>query len=375
MVLLILHVVINVDLDRLDVHKAVRVRRQRLQCRLIEALEGRLTIAGQLFERLLVQFHQQGGDTLVELGQREEGVAAQARQNPALDDLYAHLGFGFVLGLVGSRRYHSQAVMCGQLLVGGVEVGVIAAGLTDTAAQIIGDNQRWTAAIEGQHAHMATQPVGQRLTESGLGVGVVGGAQHADKDLGVAHLAGAGMDDRHRLPAVVHEAFLAGGVGLAHGALLALTPLAVTVAELGVAVATGGILLGVFLPQQLLGHALALELLMKSGPVGLLVARRDGGIGTGVEQPCQAGVVELLGQGPGEAEFIGPGQQFLHGAEADLGAVSDLAKRQPGGQSQSQNFSDVTHSDPLGWHGPSGKSGEVTKSMENQCVERDSGGT
>ena len=87
--------------------------------------------------------------------------------------------------------------------------------------------------------------------------------------------------------------------------------MAVAVAELGVAVAAVGVLLGVFLPEQLLGHPLALEFLVESGPVRYCVACGRCGVSTGVEQPRQLAVVQIVWQWPGEPQLGGLAQQFL----------------------------------------------------------------
>ena len=86
-------------------------------------------------------------------------MVAQARQYPALNDLHTDLGLGFVLGFVGPRRQDSHLVMGCQLLVAGVEFGVVAAGAADAAAQIVRHHHlRHTAEVlEG--AHMAGEPV------------------------------------------------------------------------------------------------------------------------------------------------------------------------------------------------------------------------
>jgi len=84
----------------------------------------------------------------------------------------------------------------------------------------------------------------------------------ADRYLRRTDLPITGTDDRHRGSAVIDKAFLTGLVGLAHGALLLFMPVLVAITELRVAVTAVGILLGVLLPQQLLGHALALEFLV-----------------------------------------------------------------------------------------------------------------
>lgn len=96
-----------------------------------------------------------------------------------------------------------------------------------------------------------------------------GGAQHGDEHLGVTYLAGGLADDRHGRPAVVDEQLLAGAVDLAHAAPLTAAPGAVVLAELAVAVGLVAVDLDVLRPQQLQGHALALERL-----VNLEVVRR-----------------------------------------------------------------------------------------------------
>lgn len=133
-VVLVLHVVVDIDLYRLDVPIAVRLARQRPECGSVELLEGRLATARQLLEGPTVQVLQQGADALVELSQGEEGVVAQTSQDPALDDLYRHLGFGLVLGLVGPRRDDGDLVVLRPLLVTGVQVRIVAARFADTAA-------------------------------------------------------------------------------------------------------------------------------------------------------------------------------------------------------------------------------------------------
>ena len=85
--------------------------------------------------------------------------------------------------------------------------------------------------------------------------------------MGLPDLAGLGRDEGDRLSGIVDEALLTGLVGLAHGAFLQALPLRVALAELGIVVAGVRVLLGIFLPQQLFGDALALERLVEGGPV------------------------------------------------------------------------------------------------------------
>ena len=58
------------------------------QGRRIQRGEGAGAASGQLLERLLVELRQQRRDGLVDLVHAGELVMAQARHDPALDDLY-----------------------------------------------------------------------------------------------------------------------------------------------------------------------------------------------------------------------------------------------------------------------------------------------
>ena len=66
---LVLDVVVDVDLDRLDLDEAVGVARQRPQGGLVQLFEGLAAVAWQLLEGLVVQFIEQGADTLIQFGQ------------------------------------------------------------------------------------------------------------------------------------------------------------------------------------------------------------------------------------------------------------------------------------------------------------------
>lgn len=127
---------------------------------------------------------------------------------------------------------------------------------------------------------------------------------------------------------------------------------------------SGGVLLGVLLPQQLLGHPLTLEFLVDDRPVGHLVTLGDAGVGAGIEQPGHLIIIQLSRQLPGQPQRLGLGQQRLDGADSDLGTGLYLADRQPGGLSQSKDFSDFSHCRPLGWHDPPPKAREHTKKVE-----------
>lgn len=73
---LVLYVVVDIDLDRFDVDIAVGLARQRFEGGLVELFEGLATVARQLFEGFVVELIKQSPDTLIELGQGEEGMVA-----------------------------------------------------------------------------------------------------------------------------------------------------------------------------------------------------------------------------------------------------------------------------------------------------------
>lgn len=73
---LIADVIVDVDLDRFDGDIAIGMHRQWSQCRAVQLLKCVTSVTGQLRERTLVEFVQQGTDALVEFGKREEGLMA-----------------------------------------------------------------------------------------------------------------------------------------------------------------------------------------------------------------------------------------------------------------------------------------------------------
>ena len=159
--LLIADLIVDVDLDRFDGDIAIGMHRQWSQCRAVQLLKCFTSVTGQLLERTLVEFVQQGTDTLVELGQREKGLVAQVGQDPTLDELHTHLSLGFVLVLVRARWHHRQLIVFGQLLIAGVELGIISASLADTALEVVGDQQCRCITEKLKGTDMDLQPVRQ----------------------------------------------------------------------------------------------------------------------------------------------------------------------------------------------------------------------
>ncbi len=113
--------------------------------------------------------------------------------------------------------------------------------------------------------------------------------------------------------------------------LLPAPPMCVPVAELRVAVAAVGIVLGVLFPRQLPGHPLALEFLVDGRPLGYPETAGDASVGARIEQPRQPAVIQFRWQRPAESQRIGFAQQFPDSADTELGTGFDLADREPGG--------------------------------------------
>ena len=155
--------------------------------------------------------------------------------------------------------------MLGQVVVGGVDVRLVARGLRHAAAQVIGHPQLGAAAEERERAHVAAYPIRQLLAPGRLDVSVVRGAQHGHEHLGGADFAGAAVGHVDGLAGVIDEQALARCVGLPHRRGQLLAPAPVVFAERAVLEAFR--LLGlIFLPQQLQRHALAAQFLVHGWP-------------------------------------------------------------------------------------------------------------
>src|ERR1019366_2236917 len=92
--------------------------------------------------------------------------------DPALHDLYADFHLGLISGTVGTRRYHAHAVMHGQFLVSGVEIGIVAARAAHSGAQVIRHQQPRNATKIFKGVQVRAEPGGQLLVACGFGVRV-----------------------------------------------------------------------------------------------------------------------------------------------------------------------------------------------------------
>ena len=107
--------------------------------------------------------------------------------------------------------------MGGEVLIGRVQPRLVPVGLEHASLEVVGHDLARHAAEEGECPDMSADPVGQRLREGRLDVGVARRAQHGDEHLGAAHLAGTTVNQVDRLAGIVDEQPLARRMDLAHG--------------------------------------------------------------------------------------------------------------------------------------------------------------
>jgi hypothetical protein len=274
---------------------------------------------------------------------REKNVSwRQPRQDPALRDLHGDLDLRFVPRFGRPGRQDGGAVVGGELLVGALQAGLIATRHDDAALELVAHDSARDAAEEGEGPGMAGDPVRHLLGAGGLGVGVVGGAEDGDEELGRADLAGGRLDEPRLLAGVIDEALLAGAVDLAHRQAAPLQPASVQIAEPGVAIAVG-VLLQVFEVEQLEGDAGLAPLGVDPGAVRRRTLALTRHLGPTVEPALQDLVGQHLDLEPVQAGGLGPGQHAGDRAQAESDAPAHGPVAQPQGPLLSKDLSDLPH--------------------------------
>jgi hypothetical protein len=154
----------------------------------------------------------------------------------------------------------------GELGVGALHARLVAARPGHAALELVGHPHGGSALEEVQRPDVALNPVHGLLRPGSLGVGVVGRAEHRDKQLHLHRLARR-VDDRGAGAGVVGEHLLARAMDVAHRRRLASAPALVDLAKLRVPVAVGG-LFQVLDVEQLERHALLAQLQVQRRRVG-----------------------------------------------------------------------------------------------------------
>ncbi len=300
--------------------------------------------------RPVVQVGGQLADRAVQLGQGVEPPVPQPGQHPSLHDLDADLDLGLVARLAHPRRQDRRAVVGGHVLVGPADPRLVAAGCGDAGLEVVADDLARDAAEAGKGAHVAADPVRQRLRPACLGVGEVGRAQHGDEDLRCPDLARGGVDHLGGLPGIVDEQPLSRWVGLAHRRRQTTAPGRMQVAEPAVAIPIR--LPGpVLLPEQQKGDAGLAQLGMDAGPLRLGPQRLRRGEWRSEQPALQRHVVQRRRDRPGDADHGGATQVLRDRVAADADHGRDLVAAVAADVLEAKDFSNLTHGQSLAWHG------------------------
>ena len=254
-------VVVDVHAGVAPLGEFIPTGREWAEQRTIELLEQRAAGDAELPHRARVERREQLANRGVQLREAEEAAVAQHGQDPALRDEHVRLDDGFVARVAGARGHHGRAVMLGELEIGAIDAGLVAACLGDAAAEVIGHEDRRRATEELDHPHVGSDPRGEILGRTGFGIHVAARAERADEQFHGPDLARRDVVDHRPLAREVHEGLLAGAVDLAHRGRQGPRPVVIVPAELAVAIPVG-------LPRQVLevqplqGHAGPFELLV-----------------------------------------------------------------------------------------------------------------
>ena len=218
---------------------------------------------------------------------------------------------------------------------------------------------------------MGLDPVSQRLRPAGLSIGVVRGPQHGDEDLGLAHDAGAPIDDRELLAGIVDEDLVAGGMILAHGRQQAAFELPEQIAEAAVAIAVG-MSVAILLPEHHQVDAGPLRLAGEAGPIRIGAAAEPAlHASMGEQARFENGVRQITGQWPGKPGGRGALEVVLDRAARHAERVPDLPHADPvSGKPQHLSylsdgqFSLGRHPDPLDCGGPDARGADPNENAK-----------
>jgi hypothetical protein len=189
--------------------------RKRLQRGSIDGGIERGTGTFPLAERTLIHALQEFRQGLVEIGEGEEFFVAQYGDQPALCQEHGRLHFSFVTGFVGTRRHNRNPVKLCHLEVGAIQIGLIAAGASDTGAWIVRHDQLTRALEELKGQNVTLDPVGKVLAERASRKGVGAGAKRSHEERGRFGFAAFAIVDGNGGAGPIHEHLFAGTVLLA----------------------------------------------------------------------------------------------------------------------------------------------------------------
>src|SRR5882762_5496882 len=175
------------------------------------------------------------------------------RNDPALDDLHTDFDLGLISRTIGACRHDTNTVVHRELLVGGVEIRIVAARTAYSRSRVIRNQKSRHSSKIFKGMHVRTEPGGQLLISCGFGVGVGTRTQHHHEQRSWPDLAADRIVHRNRGSGPVDESLLAGLVLLAKNHILLLSPSPVELAEATVAVSFR-MHLPILFPSQLQGQ-------------------------------------------------------------------------------------------------------------------------
>jgi len=308
-----------------------------------------LSSSAQAAHRAVVQLLDQHGNRAVQLGQGEEPLMAQPRQDPALHHLHADLDLGLVARLVGAGRHNRRAVVPRHLAIRPVHRRLVKAGAGDAGLEVVTHHLARDAAEVGERAHVRADPVRQRLSPDSTGVGEARRAQHGDKDLRLTLLPACPLHHRHRAAGKVDEQTLASRMHLAQRGLQPAGPLTIQVAEPGIAEPVRRSR-AILLPQQGQRHVGSAQLPVHPHPVRHRAAVHRNVRHGREQQRLQPLVVEPVRQRPAQPRPPCPAHVAVHRAQTQSQALRNHALRQTLSEVQPQDLTYVPHRHSLTWH-------------------------
>src|SRR5712692_21374 len=152
--------------------------------------------------------------------------------------------------MMGARRHNSHVVVHRKLLVGGVDIRIVAAGTAHSRSQVIRDQESGHSRKVFKSMNVSADPGGQLLVSGSFRVSVGTRAQHHHEQRRWPDFAGNRIVHRNRGTGPVHETLLARLVYLAKNYILLPAPTLVELAEATVAVSLR-MNLPVLFPSQL----------------------------------------------------------------------------------------------------------------------------
>src|SRR6266849_5850399 len=253
--------------------------------------------------------------------------------------------------MTGPRRHNSHLIVHGHLLVGGVEIRIVAARTAYSRPQVIRDQESGHSRKVFKGMHVGADPGSQLLVSGGFGISVGTRAQHHHEQRRWPDFAGNRIVHRNRCTGPVHETLLARLVYLAKNYILLPAPTLVEPAEATVAVPFR-MHLPVFFPSQLQRQmAMLLQLRMQGGKI------REDLFGKSfyylpLSEQCQldALLVPAFRNRPHHTGCGGPVEVFMNGALANRTSAGYGPLPQPELEAKAEDFSDLTHGQSPGWH-------------------------